>query len=462
MATTHYTTEQLTERFEFAGKFKTFIYGMIGVGIVLLLAGFFMDHTGEGHHDDHATTEHVEATHSDAGHGADSHGDEAHHEAGAHDEGHGGHHKQPTTLTRLLANVLTSALYFMTLTMGATFFLFVHRVANAGWQTAIRRIPEAIMQWIPVGVVIMILLFFAMPELYEWVWMPEGEDEIIDSKRGYLNMTLFIIRNLLFFAFWIWAAFKYRSMSYSMDGTDKAGAITIFNKTLNLSAAFVVVFALSICLFAFDWIMSLEPHWFSTIFGIYVFAGSMVSGITFMYAMVIFLQKQGYLKWVNDAHKHDLGKFVFGFSIFWGYIWVAQYLLIWYSNIPEEGIYYVKRYRTGDHAYLGYSTMFYFNILINFVTPFLMLMTRNAKRISGFFLVVCCIIFYGHFHDLFLMVMPGAMGHNPGIGFMEIGTWLVFAGAFLFVVLTQLTKANLASVNHPYMEESLAHSTGEV
>jgi hypothetical protein len=238
--------------------------------------------------------------------------------------------------------------------------------------------------------------------------------------------------------------------------------IKIFEQSTRISAIFIILFALSYSLFAIDWIKSLEPHWFSTIFGINVFAGSMVSAMVTLYLLILFLKSQGYLEFVNESHLHDIGKFTFGFSIFWAYTWVSQYMLIWYSNIPEEGIYYVKRYRIGDHEYLGYAAFFYLNIIINFLFPFLWLMTRNAKRKLVTFLPIGIILLYGHWHDLFLMIMPGAVLDNWGVGLMELGFFTLFAGVFLFAVFNALQRANLVPLKHPYLEESLHHTTGAV
>ncbi|RMG75006.1 MAG: quinol:cytochrome C oxidoreductase [Bacteroidetes bacterium] len=433
----------MSERFEFTGRYRNIVFGLIGVGIVLLLAGiFFSDQSGTAAHDaEHAA---VVIEQGDVHPVADTHG-------------HG--HEAPTTGKRILANVLIGALYFMTITMGALFFLAIHRVGNAGWQTAIRRVPEAITSYLPVAVVSFAALFFFLDHLFEWAHLEPGVDALIDEKRAYLNEGGFIIRNLIFFGGWFGAAWYLRKLSLAQD---QEGGLFHFKRAEVISAVFIIFFAISYSLFAIDWVKSLEPHWFSTIFGIYIFAGSMVSAMVTIYLILVFLKKQGYMSYVNDAHFHDIGKYVFGFSVFWAYIWVAQYLLIWYSNIPEEGIYYVKRYRVEDHAYLGYSFFFYFNVLVNFFVPFLALMTRNAKRTFSVFIPVGVILLYGHWHDLFLMVMPGAVGYNPGISLIEVGTFMTFLGLFLFVVFTALTRANLVPQKHPYLEESLHHTTGEV
>ncbi len=460
METVHYTNDQLKERFDFS-KVANYAYLLIGVGLVLALIGYFVMHEppGKGHHGgehggEHASVVETPATglQADVHQVADEpdHGDEA---------GHGVAHAgdRPVTKgTRLLANILLCTMYFVTLTMGAVFFWMVHKVGNAGWQTAIRRIPEAISAYLPVGALFMGLILLFLPDLYDWAF---GTDAIIAKKEAYLNQTFFIIRNIVFVGLWIGAAFWMRRLSQKED---EIGGLSGFNKGTGIAAAFIIIFALSYSLFAVDWIQSLEPHWFSTIFFVYIFAGSMVSALVTMYFIVLVAKKYGYMSYVNDAHLHDLGKYTFGFSVFWAYIWVAQYLLIWYSNIPEEGIYYVSRYRVHDASYLGYASFFYSNVLINFLVPFIGLMTRNAKRRPEVFVPIGILLLYGHWHDLFLMIMPGAVGQFAGIGLLELGTFLLFAGIFIAVVFRALSRANLVPMNDPYLEESLHHSTGPV
>lgn len=450
MATTHFSQNDLNQQFELSPQFRNLVFLLIGLGIVLILAGvLFAPSPDAASHaaDDHAAL--VENTLSQTV--ADDHGEE------------GGHHGHTVTLgTRIVSNLLLCGLYFFTIAMGSLFFLVIHRVGNAGWHTAIRRVPEAIISYLPIGVVSLTAVFFFMNSIYEWAWIPEGVDAIIDTKRGYLNKAFFIARNALYFAIWAFGAWYLRKLSVDADRENPDGAVAKFHRSGTFAAGFLVFYALSYTLFAVDWIKSLEPHWFSTIFGIYVFAGSMVSSMVVTYLLIVFLKRQGYMQWVNGAHFHDLGKYTFGFCVFWAYIWVAQYLLIWYSNIPEEGIYYVKRYRVEDHEYLGYAFFFYANVAINFIIPFLVLMTRNAKRYASIYIPVGILLLYGHWHDLFLMIMPGAMGYNPGVGLIEVGFFVMFWGIFLFAVLTGLTRSNLAAVNHPYMEESLNHSTGPV
>jgi hypothetical protein len=315
--------------------------------------------------------------------------------------------------------------------------------------------------WMPIAFVLMISMFFiGKGDLFHWthanLYGAEG-DEIMNKKGVYFFWPMadgsfpafYLIRMVLFFGVWYLLFTKLRSLALSEDldgGTEK------WYQMRKLSAIFIVFFAVSSSMSAWDWVMSIDAHWFSTMFGWYVFASWWVAGLALTAYLVVWLKDQGYLKVVNANHVHDLGKFVFAFSIFWTYIWFSQFLLIYYAHIPEETVYFAQRWR--DPVYGGF---FFLNLILNFVLPFLILMPREAKRHGRFLKVVAPIVIFGHWLDFFLMVMPGTVGQNGGLGFMEIGLLLVFASTFLFVVLTQLAKAPLFAKNHPMLEESLHH-----
>jgi hypothetical protein len=197
--------------------------------------------------------------------------------------------------------------------------------------------------------------------------------------------------------------------------------------------------------------MSTEPKWYSTIYSVNVFASALVGILSLTVLIAVLLKKDNYMPYVNDNHFHDLGKFMFGFSIFWCYTWLAQFLLTWYANIPEESIYYLRRMH-GNWDYL-----FFANFTLNFVVPFLGLMTRNAKRKYNYLVVIAVLLLAGRYLDWYLASMVGAVGADAGFGFYEIGFFLMFGGIFAYTVAYHLSKANLVPVNHPYLEESLHH-----
>ena len=198
---------------------------------------------------------------------------------------------------------------------------------------------------------------------------------------------------------------------------------------------------------SWDWIMSVDPHWFSTLFGWYVFASMFVSGITAIALITIYLKSNGYLEFVNDSHIHDLGKFMFGISIFWTYLWFSQFMLIWYSNIPEEVTYFISRIE-------DYNLPFFGMLVMNFIFPLLILMNSDYKRINYFIVMAGIVIILGHYMDVFNMIMPSAVGDKWFIGVPEIGGFLFFLGLFVFIVFKELTKAPLLTTGDPYVQES--------
>ena len=237
-----------------------------------------------------------------------------------------------------------------------------------------------------------------------------------------------------------------------MQDTAADGGISLMKRTLNLSGWFIVFFAITSSISAWDWIMSLDPHWYSTLFAWYLFSGLLVSSIAILILLIIILRKQGYLSWINKEHMHDLGKYLFAFSILWAYLWFSQFMLIWYSNIPEETTYFVQRVTE-------FRPIFFANLIINFAIPFLALMTRNSKRTYTILGIVAVIAFCGHWLDYYMAVMPGTVGKEASIGFTEIGMTLGFLGIFFFVVLRWLSKNNLVAKGHPYLKESLDYHT---
>jgi hypothetical protein len=287
----------------------------------------------------------------------------------------------------------------------------------------------------------------------------EGKDfdPIISKKAPFFFFPLeggtfpvfFLFRMVLFFGVWYWFFVKIRK---NMLDEDIQGTTSFWSKNVVLSTVFLIFFGVSSSVAAWDWVMSIDTHWFSTMFGWYVFASWWVTGLAVITLIAASLKKAGYLKIVNSNHLHDLGKFMFAFSIFWTYIWFSQFLLIYYANIPEEAVYFVERMKTSP-----YSWIFYTNLILNFVLPFLLLMTRDAKRQISMLRVVCPIIIIGHWFDFFNMVTPGVVKLDGSLGLLEIGTGLIFLAAFLFVVLTSLTKIPLFGKNDPMLQESLHH-----
>ncbi|MBN1599519.1 MAG: hypothetical protein JW894_14585 [Bacteroidales bacterium] len=352
---------------------------------------------------------------------------------------------------RFWANFLLNNVFAIVISLCGLVFIAIHNLGNSGWQVAIQRIPEAVSMYLPFGSILMFIIVISMcfdaNHLYHWVH-PEG-DVILEMKKGYLNVPFFSIRTLIYLAGWTFMAIWLRKVSLK---NDRDNDIKYYRKSITISAIFIVFFAITSSMAAWDWIMSLEPHWFSTLFGWYVFSGLLVSGVAVITLITVLLKKTGYMPQVSKEHLHDLGKYLFAFSILWAYLWFSQYMLIWYGNIPEETVYFIERLK-------GFNTLFFINLFINFGFPFLALMTRNSKRVPIILALVSIVVLIGHWLDFYLLVMPGTLGENAQIGFVEIGMTLGFMGFFLFIVFTALSHANLIPVNHPYLKESLEYHT---
>lgn len=350
---------------------------------------------------------------------------------------------------RAWANFLLNNFYFFSIALSGLFFISIHHVSSASWGTGLRRVPEAMTLFLPVSVVLMMFLFFAMPSLYHWSH-PDfiAHDPILQSKKPYLNLPFFYFRWILFSLAWLWFAKKMRDYSLEQDRT---GDPSLTQKNLRLGAIFLVVFSLTYSLTSYDWIMSLEPHWYSTIFSVYTFAGLFLHGIAMITLIVLFLKSQGYLKGViNENHLHDLGKLIFAFSTFWAYIWFFQYMLIWYANLPEETIYYHIRHQN------GWMVLFVLNLILNWIVPFFVLLPRGAKRNEKVLWGVCLLLWGAYWLDLYLMIIPGTLTKIT-LGWVEILSAIGFTSLFFFVVLKALSRVPLAPYRDPYFEESVRH-----
>lgn len=359
------------------------------------------------------------------------------------------------TPDRIWSNLLLGTFFFLAVSVGALFFIGVHSIGEAAWHTVIKRIPEAITQYVPVGSIFMLVLvilgFLGINDTWQWMDKSFRESDVLfqnSGKSAWLNTPFFLARTVLYLGGWSYFAWKFRKLSIEQDA---GGGLQTFKSNFKLSAVFLVFFAVTSSTSAWDWLMSIDVHWYSTLFGWYVFAGMFVSALITMLLVTVFLKKNGYLPSVNDNHIHDLAKYVFAFSVFWTYLWFSQYLLYWYSNIPEEVNYFLNRFKT------DYKSIMILMLVINFAFPVVLLMHRYAKRNYNLLLFVGFILIFGHYLDLFQIIMPGTVANDFGFGFTEIGTFIGFAGVFLYVTLSNLTKASLEPKNHPFVSESKQH-----
>jgi hypothetical protein len=335
------------------------------------------------------------------------------------------------------------------ISLGVLAFYAIQRAAQAGWSPVLYRVMESITAYLlPGGLIVLVILALSgMHMNHLFIWMdPEvvAHDKLIAGKTGFLNVPFFLIRAVIFLSGW--SLYRYFSRKFSL-AQDLADDISNHKKNFRISAAFLVFYIVTESIMSWDWIMSIDPHWFSTLFGWYVFASMFVSGITAIALITIYLKSKGYLEFVNDSHIHDLGKFMFGISVFWTYLWFSQFMLIWYSNIPEEVTYFITRIE-------DYNLPFFGMLVMNFIFPLLILMNSDYKRINYFMVMAGIVIILGHYMDVFNMIMPSAVGDQWFIGSAEIGGFLFFLGLFIFVVFKEMTKAPLLAKGDPYMGES--------
>ncbi len=433
---------------------------------------------GYGFMDSHKSFDDVETmlaneSHHGGGHGeAASHGEtkghdsqkeEAHGESHAETNDHASgqdvvdkHTKHVNHVLHAVHNRPYSALYvaaffFMMIALGVLAFYAVQYAAQAGWSPLLFRIMEGITYYLlPGALIVVAIAVFAGDHIF--VWMnpdmvdPKNPkfDALVAGKSGWLNTKGFIIRALIFIGGW--SLYRYFSRKFSL-AQDQANDNKNFKKTFRISAAFLVFFLYTESMMSWDWIMSVDPHWFSTLFGWYVLAGMMVCGITVIALITMYLKGKGLLPQVNDSHLHDLAKFMFAFSIFWTYLWFSQFMLIWYSNIPEEVTYFVTRIE-------DYKLPFFGMLAMNFIFPLLILMNSDYKRIPWFVVMAGLVILAGHYLDIFNMIMPATVGDQWHIGIPEICSMLFFAGLFIFIVFYAISKQPLVAKRNPFLKES--------
>ena len=446
--------------YTFAKRLKITAFVLMGLGFIGLAIGFasapstvaeaqaMVADAHGGHGDTHSTDHKEEVKHHDDHASESSHGN-AHTEDG-HGDAHG-EHLLHQLQNKPWAALYVAAFFFFMIALGTLLFYAIQRAAQAGWPVLLYRVMEGITAYLVPGSII-IYVFLVLTGLHAnhlFVWMDAdtvAHDEIIQGKVAYLNVPFFLIRAAIYLLGW--NAYRYFSRKFSLAQDNAvAGDISNYKKNFRMSAGFLVFFFVTESMMAWDWIMSLDPHWFSTLFGWYVLASMLVTAVTVIALISIYLKSKGYLPKVNHSHLHDLAKFMFGLSVFWTYLWFSQFMLIWYSNIPEEVTYFLTRIE-------DYNLPFFGMIVMNFVFPLLILMSSDYKRSNWIIVMAGIIIVLGHYVDIFNMIMPATVGDQWFIGWAEIGGFLFFAGLFIYVVFRALTKAPLEASGDPFVGES--------
>jgi hypothetical protein len=416
----------MEHRFELPANYKKWTLGLIIAGLIALLYGFIMFHP---------------FTH--AGHG------------------------ENTNSTRFWAVLLQNSTYWLLTVNASMFFICVTTMAMGGWQIAFRRVSEAISSVVPVlgiitFVILLALVFGHRTDIYHWLDKDAvAADKILNGKKGFLNAGFFLITSGISIFLWWFLGQKMRTMSLESDKAPMDYSTAkkwIWNNTV-WASLFTVVFGLTVAsTIPWLWLMSIDSHWYSTMYSWYTFASTFVSGLSLIAIFVIYLKNNNQLPYVTDEHLHDLGKFMFAFSVFWTYLWFSQYMLIWYSNQTEETRYFVDRVGTSTEPG-AYKGIFFFNLVVNFLCPLLILMKKSTKRNWTVVTFMAVLIIFGHWIDFYQMVMPGTMREHAELMPFEFGIAALFIGIIMWGTGRYLSSHSLLAKNHPFLKESMIHHT---
>jgi hypothetical protein len=369
----------------------------------------------------------------------------------------------PHEQARFWGSLLMNSVYFLLITNAAMFLICATTLAWAAWPMTFRRVSEAISACVPVvgiicGIILLVICFGNNHELYHWTNTEHvKQDEALQWKSGFLNKGFFAGWTIFTIAAWSFLGWKMRRLSRSIDDNPPAsveeGKRYIWNNTV-WAAIYIVIFALTVMSsIPWLWLMSIDAHWYSTMYSWYTFASTFVAGIALITLFIVFLKNNNYLELTTEEHLHDLGKFMFAFSIFWTYLWFSQFMLIWYANIPEETIYFKPR------AQGAYSGVYWLMFIINFLAPLLILMTRGSKRNYATITFMSLLLLFGHWLDFFQMVFPASSPDHVPLMLYDFGVGLGFVGLIMFVTARALSQAPLLARNHPFIKESIIHHT---
>ena len=338
------------------------------------------------------------------------------------------------------ANYLIVNYYFLSLAMGGLFFFVIQNISQSGWSAAFQRISEAMMLYIPYASVLFLLLFFGMKDLYHWANNETvALDPVLLHKSVFLNVPFFIIRMIIYFTLWIVFIMKLRSISLKIDladPSDKNGIMKLFSKSELFSKILIFILAVTFSLSAFEWIMSIDAHWYSSVFALKNLVAAFLHGVSVLTLIVFILYKRGYFPFLNKYHMHDFERYIFMLSIVWGYFWFAQFMIIWYGNIPEETGYYYMRWQE------GWKVLFFCEIGLNWAIPFMLLLPVKTSRNMTVIVVVIIFLIIGQYVDLFVQIIPGITGILK-FGWIESGLFLGYTGLFTLIVATALSKAKI-------------------
>jgi len=353
-----------------------------------------------------------------------------------------------------MAALLQISVFAFGIACAALFFYCIQNASHAGWSIIILRVMEAIASFIPYGGILLLIVVlanaFGFSHLYHWMdeslTDPNSShfDVILYEKSKYLNIPFYIIRSVIFVTGASFFAWKLKSLSKKVDETKSKKD---YAKYYNWNIGYIVFFGFASAAWAWDWMMSIDPHWYSTLYIWYTMVSCLTTAIAIIIIISVHLKSRGVLPHFNDNHLHDLGVYLFATSMLWTYLWFSQYMLYWYANIPEEVNYFLGRFEYYDSVFLP-------TLIPNFVLPLLVMVSSSIKRNYKVVITMSVVVILGHWLDYFIIVMPGTVGPFWNIGLLEIGSSLFVIGLFIFVVISALTKTKLIPVGNPYLKES--------
>lgn len=332
--------------------------------------------------------------------------------------------------------------YWLTIGLGGLFFVMLHHMTGARWSLPVRRLSEHIMVLLPLLAILFIPILFGLHDLYHWS-DPEtvAGDHLLQKKAPYLNVPFFIIRAVFYFVVWSGLAWLLSKNSLAQD---KGHTDRLASRFKHISAPGLILFALTTTFASFDWLMSLDAHWYSTIFGAYIFAGGVVAFLSFLILVVLALRRNGILAAEITADRlHDLGRLLFAFTVFWAYMAFSQYFLIWYANIPEETIWFLHRW---EGSWKQISLLL---AIGHFVVPFLILITHSAKRSGVMLAVMASWMLFMHWVDLHWVIMPTIHHEGFHLSWLDLSAFIAVGGFCVSVFWTLAAKHPLAPVGDP-------------
>jgi hypothetical protein len=337
--------------------------------------------------------------------------------------------------------------YFFTLCAGCLFWIIVHHATDAEWSVLVRRQLENIVALWPVLALLFIPILIFRHQLYSWMNIPPGEDPVLDAKRPYLNFNFFLVRAVVFLGFFIISAWLLKKYSVSQD---KDGNPRFTIKMRKVAFVSLPLFALALTFGAFDWLMSLNYHWFSTMWGVYIFAGACGASMSLLVLVITALRNAGYLKDViTMEHYHAMGKWMLAFTVFWAYIGFSQYMLIWYANIPEETEYFIRR---NTESWWLLSTFLVFG---RFFLAFPILLMRSIKKKPQQICIIAGWILFMQLLDMYIVVLPALHGNGVHLSILDFVPLIAIGATLAFFYLRIVGKTSLFPVRDPRLIESL-------